>query len=197
MAVTGQFDAAWAISMNYVSLVLASLQSYYLPALARARGTGRRNTHISQVLTLATLAAAGLIAAIALLKPRLLTWFYSAGFRPGIAYLRWTLVGDYLKVSSWVLSLPILAAAETKVFLAADLAAYGVFLGAATGLTLWLTAATSAGAAFVLMYAAHLLICAVYLWRRQQFIPTRLALLAWTAGLAVVVAVSALTWNQE
>jgi antigen flippase len=197
MAVTGQFDAAWAISMNYVSLVLASLQTYYLPTLARARGGAQRNAHISSVLTLATMAAAVLIAAVACLKPRLLTWFYSAEFRPGAEYLRWTLLGDYLKVSSWILSIPILAAAEMKVFLAADLAAYGVFLGAAAGLTLWLTAAASAGAAFVLMYAAHLLICAVYLLRCQQFVPTRTALLAWTAGLAVVVVVSALTWNQK
>jgi len=196
MLVTGQFDAAWGISMNYVTLVLSSLQTYYLPALARARTTAQRNVHISNVLTLATLAAAVLIATVASLKPHLLTWFYSTEFRPGVEYLRWTLVGDYLKVTSWILSIPLLAAAELKVFLAADLAAYSVFLGAATGLTHWLTAASSAGVAFVLMYAAHLLICAVYLLRRRQFVPTRTAALAWTAGLAVVVAVSVLTWNQ-
>ena len=40
-AVAGQFDAAWAISMNHVSLVLASLQTYCLPVLARTPEPGR------------------------------------------------------------------------------------------------------------------------------------------------------------
>ncbi len=53
--------------------------------------------------------------------------FYSAAFDPAAAYLRWTLLGDYLKVTSWILSIPILAARDMKMFLAADLAAYGVF----------------------------------------------------------------------
>ena len=52
---------------------------------------------------MAALAAAGAIAAIALLKPWLLTLFYSAAFRPAAGYLRWTLLGDYLKVTSWIL----------------------------------------------------------------------------------------------
>lgn len=197
LVVTGQFDAAWGISMNYVSLVLASLQTYYLPALARARTAAERNRHISSVLTATTLIAAVLIAAVAALKPHLFAWFYSAAFRPGAEYLRWTLVGDYLKVSSWILSLPILAAAEMKVFLAADLAAYGVFLGASLGLAHWLPAAASAAVSFVLMYAAHLAICAVYLVRCRQFVPSRAACWAWGGGLAVVVSVSAVTWIQS
>jgi hypothetical protein len=197
LAVTGQFDAAWGISMNYVTLVLASLQTYYLPALARARTAAERNGHISSVLASATLVAAVLIAAVAAVKPHLFAWFYSAAFRPGAEYLRWTLLGDYFKVGSWILSIPILAAAEMRVFLAADLAAYGVFLGAALGLAHWLPAAVSAAVAFVLMYAAHLAICAVYLARCRQFVPSRAALWAWSGGLAVVASISAFTWTHS
>ena len=196
LVVTGQFDAAWSISMNYVTLVLASLQTYYLPALARARTADQRNQQISIVLTATTLIAAVLIATVAVLKPYLFTWLFSRAFRPGAQYLRWTLLGDYLKVTSWILSIPILAAADMKVFLAADLAAYGVFLGAALGLTHWLAAAASAAVAFVLMYAAHLLICAVYLMRCRQFVPARTARWAWISGLAVVASISAFTWGR-
>ena len=195
-AVTGQFDAAWGISMNHVTLVLSSLQTCYLPALARSRDREQRNGHISRVLTVTALAAAAVIAGVAWLKPHLIVWLYSSEFRPGAAYLRWTLLGDYLKVTSWILSIPILAAGEMKLFLAADLAAYGVFWGAATGLTHWFPAAASAGMGFVLMYAAHALMCAVYLFRRQGFLPARTALAAWTGGLAVVLGVSALTWTR-
>jgi PST family polysaccharide transporter len=196
LAVTGQFDAAWGLSMNQVTLVLSSLQTYYLPELARSRSAAQRDAHISSVLTVATLAAAAAIAAIALLKPWLLTVFYSAAFRPAAGYLRWTLLGDYLKVSSWILSIPILAAADLKMFLAADLLAYGVFLAVAAGLAPLVTAAAGAAVAFVAMYAAHLLLCALYLWRRLRFVPARSAVAAWAAGLCVVLAVSALTWRQ-
>jgi len=196
LMVTGQFDAAWGFSMNQVTLVLSSLQTYYLPAVARSRSTAERDRHISSVLTMASLAAAGAIAGIALLKPRLLRMFYSAAFEPAAAYLRWTLLGDYLKVTSWILSIPILAAGDVKMFLAADLAAYGVFLAVAAGLAPAVTAASGAAIGFMAMYAAHLILCAIYLGRTLRFVPTRGALAAWALGLSVVTAVSALSWDQ-
>jgi O-antigen/teichoic acid export membrane protein len=200
LAVTGQFDAAWNISMNHVTVVLSSLQTYFLPALARTRGEGRsneaeRNARISSVLTVAALAATAVIAALALAKPWALVLFYSSAFRPAAAYLRWTLVGDYLKVAGWILSIPILAAADMKVFLTADLAALGVFLAASAGSTRWMSAAESAGAAFVLMHAAHLAICASYVHGRYGYRPSRLAAAVWVGGLAVVGLASVFAWD--
>jgi PST family polysaccharide transporter len=194
LAVTGQFDAAWNISMNHVTLVLSSLQTYFLPALAGTRGDVR-NGRISSVLTLAALGATAVIAVLALAKPWVLVLFYSSAFRPAAAYLRWTLVGDYLKVAGWILSIPILAAADMKVFLTADLAALGVFLAASAGLGRWMSAAESAGAAFVLMHAAHLGICAAYVRGKYGFRPSRLAAAVWVGGLAVVVVASVFTWG--
>ena len=196
LRVTGQFDAAWGLSMNQVTLVLSSLQTYYLPAVARSRSPAERDAHISSVLTVAALASGAAIAAIALLKPWLLTLFYSGAFRAASGYLRWTLVGDYLKVTSWILSIPILAAADMKMFLTADLVAYGVFAAVAAGLAPAFTAASSAAMAFVAMYAAHLLVCGFYLWRKLRFVPSPSALVAWAAGLCLVTTVSALTWRQ-
>jgi O-antigen/teichoic acid export membrane protein len=195
LSVTGQFDAAWGLSMNQVALVLSSLQTYYLPAVARSHNPAERDGHISSVLTTAALAAAGAIAGITVLKPWLLRLFYSAAFEPAVVYLRWTLLGDYLKVTSWILSIPILAAGDMKMFLAADLAAYGVFVAVATGLAPALTAASAAAIGFVAMYAAHLILCSIYLWRKLYFAPTQTAVAAWGLGLAVVMAVSALTWD--
>jgi O-antigen/teichoic acid export membrane protein len=196
LTVTGQFDAAWGLSMNQVTLVLSTLQTYYLPAVARSRSHAERDGHIASVLMVAALTAAGAIAGIALLKPWLLRMFYSAAFEPASAYLRWTLLGDYLKVTSWILSIPILAAADMKMFLVADLAAYGVFVAVAAGLAPAVTAASGAAIGFVVMYAVHLILCAIYLWRKLRFVPTRGALAAWVLGLSVVSAVSALNWDQ-
>jgi PST family polysaccharide transporter len=191
----GQFDAAWAISMNHVSLVLGSLQTFCLPVLARTPDPAERSDQLTRMFTAATLATAAAVCLLAMLKPVVLTLLYSDAFLDASRYLRWTLLGDYLKVSSWVLSIPMLAAADMRAFLAADLTAYAVFaIGAAlTGHIRGQAEGTCM--AFVLMYAAHLAVCGVIGYRRYGFRPAPRTILAWTAGLVAVVAVSAARWN--
>ena len=162
----GQFDAAWAISMNHVSLVLASLQTYCLPVLARTSDRAGRSAHLTRMLTAAALAGAAAVCALAVLKPVVLAVFYSNAFLDASRYLRWTLVGDYLKVSSWVLSIPMLASADMRAFLVADLSAYAVFAVGAAAASQFRGAAEGTAMAFVLMYAAHLAICGAIAWRR-------------------------------
>jgi O-antigen/teichoic acid export membrane protein len=205
LAVAGQFDAAWGISMNQVSLVLASLQTHYLPALARLciereRGEGERlvlerSAQIARVITLAAPVAAAVIAALACSKPAVLTLLYSSAFRPAARYLRWTLLGDYFKVAGWILSIPMLAASDMRVFLAADLAAAGVFAGASAALAPLRGPAEAASIAFVLMHAAHLAICAMYARWRHGFRWRGASALTWSAGLTLVTGISIWQWN--
>jgi PST family polysaccharide transporter len=195
-AMAGQFDAAWAISMNHVSLVLASLQAYCLPALARTRDRAERSAHLTRMLTAAALAAAAIVCVLAVLKPVVLALFYSNAFLEASRYLRWTLVGDYLKVSSWVLSIPMLAAADMRVFLAADLSAYAVFAAGAAAMGHFRGAAEGTAMAFVLMYAAHLAVCGTIARRRYGFRPSVRTALIWTAGLTAVITVSAVKWRM-
>jgi PST family polysaccharide transporter len=197
LAAAGQFDAAWGLSMNQVTLVLASLQAYCLPALARARDPEERGREMARMLTLAAPAAAVSIAVLALAKPWLLELFYSSAFEPAARYLRWTLLGDYLKVTSWILSISMLAAADMRIFLATDLAVAGVFVAAARTLTRWWTPAESAAMAFVLMNAAHLGICGMYVYRRHGFRWQGRCAAAWTAGAALVAAATVVSWRTS
>jgi PST family polysaccharide transporter len=194
-AVAGQFDAAWAISMNHVSLLLGSLQTYCLPALTRATDRTERSAHLTRMLTAAALAAAALVCVLAVLKPVVLALFYSDAFREAARYLRWTLIGDYLKVSSWVLSIPMLAAADMRSFLAADLSAYAVFAAGAVAVGHFRGAAEGTAIAFMLMYAAHLAVCGSIAWRRYGFRPALRTVLIWSGGLLAVVLISAATWR--
>ncbi len=195
MAAGGLFDAAWAISMNHVTLLLASLQTYYLPLMARTADPAERQQHTARVLTVAALASAVVIAGLAALKPVAISTLYSDSFLGATKLLRWTLLGDYLKVGSWVLSIPLVAMADMRTFLAADLSAYLAFLGGAYLFSNWLDAAEAVAAAFLLMYAVHLVFCGTCLWAKGEFRPTSMAALAWTGGLALVVASSAWFWD--
>ena len=194
-AAAGQFDAAWGLSMNQVTLVLASLQTYCLPALAKSRDREDRAQQMTRMLTLAAPIAAVLVAVVALAKPLWLDLFYSRAFEDAARYLRWTLIGDYLKVTSWILSISMLAAADMRMFLATDLAVAGVFVGGARLLARWWTPAEAAAMAFVLMNAAHLAICGVYVHRRHGFRWSGWCAVSWTGGAALVATASALGWR--
>ena len=157
LTVAGWFDAAWNISMNHASLLLASLQTYCLPLLARAKSAREQSEHITSVLMLAMPVAAAMIAAIAIARPWIVELLYASSFRASSGLLRWTLLGDYLKIGSWILSLPLLARADMKAFLLLDTAAYAAFVGASFVLARRIPGAESAAIGFVCMYATHLI----------------------------------------
>jgi hypothetical protein len=196
MQVGGQFDAAWAISMNQVGLVLASLQSYYLPAVAGETTPEARGEHIRRMLTATSLAAAGLVAALTILKPLILWALYSHAFTPATRFLRWTLAGDYLKVSSSILSTSLIATRDMRGFLATDLSAYGTFVGVAWLLTRGLGVAEATAAAFVAMYAVHLIVCGTRLHLSHEFRVTRSVFVSWLGGAGTVLLTTLLFWEQ-
>lgn len=196
LAAGGQFDAAWAISMNQAGLVLASMQTYYLPTLARTSDPEHRAAHIERVLIIAAIAATALIVGLIALKPLVLATLYSDQFSASARYLRWTLAGDYLKITSWILSIPLVASANMRAFLGADLSAYGAFVAASFLLGNWFTAAESAAIAFVVMYAVHLAFCGACLWSRGEYRPSARTCAVWLGGLATVGLASAVFWRQ-
>ncbi len=196
LEVGGEFDAAWAISMNQAGLVLASMQTYYLPALARTSDSQHRSAHIERVLTVAAIAATALIVGMVALKPIVLATLYSGEFAGASRYLRWTLAGDYLKITSWILSIPLVASANMRAFLAADLGAFGAFAAFSFFLSRWLSPAESASASFAIMYAVHLAFCGTVLWRSGDFRPRSRTWAIWIGGLVLVALTSAAFWRQ-
>lgn len=186
MDVAGNFDAAWAISMNQATLVLGSLQAYFLPQLARAVDHGERRKHVTSVLSMAILVAAPLIASIGALRGMAIEVFYSAKFLGAADFLRWTLIGDYFKVTAWVLAMPMIALADMRAFLAADAVAQIVFLGLSFGLAKVRAPAEAAAMAFAVSYAAEAIVCYAYVRRR---IGWRFGVLGWwwIGGLGMVL----------
>jgi hypothetical protein len=87
----------------------------------------------------------------------------------------------------------MLACSDAKVFLAAEVAAWGVFSLGTPALAHWWTPAESASMAFVLMYAVHLAISSAYV-RRQGFHWTRVGPI-WLAGLGLVLVASVAHWS--
>ncbi len=197
IAMTGQFDAAWNISMSQVTLILGSVQTYYLPSLAAAKSASERAAQIRSMLMLATLTAVPVIVTLAALKPLVVSVLYSHAFGASPGLLRWTLLGDYLKVSSWVLAAPMLATRDLGVFLVLELVAHVTFFGSAMLLARIFSAAEGAAAGFLVSYALYLALCFFYARARHGFRFEAAGLSAWLIGLALVTAASASAWSGE
>jgi O-antigen/teichoic acid export membrane protein len=196
LAMTGQFDAAWNISMNQVTLILGSVQTYYLPALSAAKNDRERGRRIRGMLLVATLATVPATVALAALKPLVVSVFYSHAFAASPAFLRWTLPGDYLKVSAWVLAAPMLATREMGTFLALDLLTQAIFLGSAMWLARIIEPAEGAAIGFLLSYAAYFALCYAYARSRYGFRFSASGLAAWLTGLLLVLGASASAWGD-
>jgi len=196
LAMTGQFDAAWNISMNQVTLILGSVQAYYFPTLAAAKSASERARQIRAMLLVATLATVPAIVTLAALKPLAVNLLYSPQFASSAGFLRWTLIGDYLKVSSWVLATPMLATRALGAYLGSDLLAHAVFFGSAMVFARIVKPAEGAAIGFLVSYAVYFGLSYGYARARHGFRFGAIGLSLWLTGLMLIIGASANAWSE-
>jgi O-antigen/teichoic acid export membrane protein len=113
----GQYQAAWTISMYYVSFILTAMAADYYPRLTAVihdhDGARRLVNEQSEIaLLLSTPVFVGMMAS----APWVMHILYSSQFTPAVVLLRWQVLGDVLKVASWPLGFVMLAAGDGKTF---------------------------------------------------------------------------------
>jgi len=107
----GYWQGVWKISEVYVTVVTSSLAVYFLPRLAELHEA----EEIRQELRVALLTVVPLVAAMALLIYVLREWItvtlFSKAFLPMTKLFAFQLVGDTLKIASWVIAYLMIAKA--------------------------------------------------------------------------------------
>jgi len=116
LAESGQFWVAWSLSMTYVTVLLSSFGAYYLPSLSGARDPETKRTLILSFTRLVLLIMPVLVMLVIILKAQVVRLLFSQDLLPSLKVFRWMLLGDFLKVLSWVWAFPMLAYAEGKTF---------------------------------------------------------------------------------
>jgi O-antigen/teichoic acid export membrane protein len=193
----GVFDVAWTLSMMYVTLVLGSFGTYYLPTLSRTSGTAARAALIQSVLRFSIFLMVPLVVSVVVLKPLVVSVLYSDEFAPSLSIIRWMLIGDYFKAISWVLAMPMVAYADMRTFFWSEMLWNGGLIGFA-GLAVSATGGISLiGVGFLVLYVGYLAFTVCYTARRHGFLPGVSTTLPWALGLSVVVAASLHTWNDQ
>ena len=193
----GVFDVAWTLSMMYVMLVLSSFGTYYLPTLSATTSATARSELIQSMLRFSIVLIVPLVVAVVVLKPVVVTVLYSRQFAPSLTIIRWMLIGDYFKVISWVLGMPILAYANMRALFWSELVWNVGLLGFACLAVSAIGTISFIGFGFFFLYVGHLAFTLCYTARRHGFLPDVPTIVRWALGLAVIVAASLQTWDDQ
>jgi PST family polysaccharide transporter len=189
----GQYQAAWTISMQYVSFVLTAMGTDYYPRLTGVihdpKAAGRL---VNEQTEIATLLSAPVFIAMMAIAPWVIHLLYAASFTPAIEILRGQVLGDVLKVVSWPLGFLILAAGDGKAFFWSESAAAIILSGLIVGLVPVMGLRIT-GVSYLVMYAIYLPLMYWLARRRIGFHWCRSVLLLSAATLAICVSVDILT----
>jgi O-antigen/teichoic acid export membrane protein len=192
----GIYWVAWTLSMSYVSIILGSYGSYYMPALSALADPEERRALIRDYLHLALLVMPVLVVGVILFKPWIVRLMFSVELLPSLRVMRWMLVGDLFKGVSWVLAFPMLAFGELRLFVATEVAFNLASLGATWAWLAWGGGVEGLGVIFLVLYVAYLGAMAFYIWKVHGFRARGAEAVAFLAGLALVGVASVPTWSE-
>lgn len=135
MDAAGYWEAMWRLSAAYLMLVTTTLSLYYLPKLSELKDPKEIKAEILQgyKIILPVAAACGLV--IYLLRDFIIGVLFTSDFIPMRDLFAWQMVGDTLKIGSWLLAYLMLGKAMTKLFISTEI----IFAASFYGLTVMFT----------------------------------------------------------
>src|SRR5690606_32098892 len=120
MDAAGYWEAMWRLSAAYLMLVTTTLSLYYLPKLSELKDPKEIKAEILQgyKIILPIAAACGLV--IYLLRDFIIGVLFTSDFIPMRDLFAWQMVGDTLKIGSWILAYLMLGKAMVKLFIVSE-----------------------------------------------------------------------------
>jgi PST family polysaccharide transporter len=123
IAANGLLSAATGISVLFASFILNAMEADYFPRLSAVHDdpAAMRRVVNEQTEVGILLALPGIMATL-VLAPLVITVFYSNDFGPAADLLVWLALGVFARVTSWPISLVLLARADSKTYLVNEVA---------------------------------------------------------------------------
>lgn len=120
-AAAGYWEAMWRLSTAYLMLVTTTLGVYYLPKLSELQDPQEIKKEIIQgyKIILPVAALSGLV--IYMLRDFIIRLLFTQDFVPMRALFGWQMLGDTLKIGSWILAYLMLGKAMFKLFIFSEI----------------------------------------------------------------------------
>ncbi len=117
----GYWQGIWYISSMYLLVVTTSLSVYYLPKLSEIKDKEELKKEIFSGYKIIMPIVIVMSLSIFLLKEYVILIAFSDKFMPMMELFTWQLIGDVIKIASWLLSYLMLAKAMTKIFISTEI----------------------------------------------------------------------------
>ncbi|PRA28248.1 O-antigen translocase [Pseudomonas poae] len=112
----GYWEAMWRLSSAYLMLVTTTLSVYYLPKLSELKSASEIKSEILQGYKIIFPVAVGCGLVMYALRDFIIHVLFTSDFLPMRDLFGWQMVGDVLKIASWILGYVLAARAYWKIF---------------------------------------------------------------------------------
>ncbi len=165
-ASVGYYRAAATVAVTYLGFLVTAMGQDYFPRVSSVSARpDLLRTLINEQHRLILLLAVPVIFGMMALLPYLIPLVYSPKFQPAVGLLEWQLIGDIFRLSSWTMSIVIVARCSGKVLLFTE-GLLGTSILGASWLGLHFYGLDGIGVAFLVSNAAYFF--AVWLVVRKE-----------------------------
>lgn len=155
----GQWQAVYKISEVYLGVITTALGTYYLPRLASLKGHAAIRAETLAVARVVMPIVAMLALGVYLLRDLAITLLFTEQFRAARDLFAIQLVGDVIKILSWLFAYPMLSHGATRWFVGTEVI-FACSFAALTWLFVKLFNTQGANIAYTLNYFLYL--CFIY-----------------------------------
>lgn len=117
----GYWEAMWRLSAAYLMLVTTTLSVYYLPRLSELTSSSEIKKEILQGYKIVLPAAATFGLFIYLFRNIIINTLFSSAFLEMEILFAWQMIGDTLKIGSWILAYLMLGKSMVKLYVASEI----------------------------------------------------------------------------
>ena len=169
----GYWEAMWRLSAAYLMFITTTLSVYYLPKLSELKSAIDIKKEVIQgyKIILPAAAASGLV--IYLLRDIIIRLLFTTDFLAMRDLFAWQMLGDTLKIGSWILAYIMLGKAMFKLFMVLEIVFAAGFVALTWGFTS-LFGLTGVVVAHAVNYAVYWVVVAILIWRHidSRYQPT-------------------------
>lgn len=115
--VAGYWEAVWKLSSSYLIFITTTLSVYYLPRLSELSWGKELKSEIISGYKFVIPTVVLMAAFIYIFRSQIVALLFSREFLAIGELLAWQLVGDVLKVTSWVLAYIMVSKAMTRIYI--------------------------------------------------------------------------------
>jgi PST family polysaccharide transporter len=169
MASVGLVQGIWRLSDIYLGIITSTLSMYYLPRFAEIKGTRELRGEFIRALAIIVPLVAVFSGAIYLLRDFIIQVVFTEKFLPMSALFGWMMVGNVLKMTSWIFGYLIVSRGSPFMVIATELIFFCSFLVLAHQLVPPL-GAVGLVIAYATSYAIHLIANVFFVSKLAGFI---------------------------